>query len=166
MNNAGWKGAAELIGIAAIVASLVFVGFQIRQDRILARSELGSGTSEMVVAINDAMAEPEFAKVYAKMLDRPEDLSVDEMLQINRRLKMVHELFVRECYLWDRGVFGGCETVIRFSIPLYFGNRYAQSWWKQTERLPDLIPAWIDEEITSLDPDLERRRLEKIKAGL
>jgi hypothetical protein len=37
-----WNEIAELVGIAAIVASLVFVGLQMRQDHVFARSELGS----------------------------------------------------------------------------------------------------------------------------
>ena len=32
MTSPSWKDIAELIGIAAIVASLVFVGVQIRQE--------------------------------------------------------------------------------------------------------------------------------------
>lgn len=39
-----WNEIAELIGIAAIVASLVFVGLQMRQDHVIARSELGAGS--------------------------------------------------------------------------------------------------------------------------
>ena len=39
MNVSNWKDTAELFGIGAIVASLVFVGFQMRQDREIARAE-------------------------------------------------------------------------------------------------------------------------------
>lgn len=39
MKNAAWKTAAELTGIAAIVASLIFVGFQLRQDGQIAQAE-------------------------------------------------------------------------------------------------------------------------------
>ena len=42
MRNSNWKETAELIGIAAIVASLVFVGFQFRQEHEIARSEVWS----------------------------------------------------------------------------------------------------------------------------
>jgi len=41
MKNRNWKDTAELIGIAAIVGSLVFVGLQMRQAEELARLELG-----------------------------------------------------------------------------------------------------------------------------
>lgn len=33
MQSTNWKDIAELVGIAVIVASLVFVGMQMRQDR-------------------------------------------------------------------------------------------------------------------------------------
>ena len=39
MNKPDWKTTAELVGIAAIVASLVFVGVQLRQDRQIALAE-------------------------------------------------------------------------------------------------------------------------------
>ena len=39
MNGRNWKNTAEFIGIGAIVASLVFVGFQMRQEQEIARAE-------------------------------------------------------------------------------------------------------------------------------
>lgn len=39
MKTSDWKTVAELVGIAAIVASLVFVGEQLRQDRKIAYAE-------------------------------------------------------------------------------------------------------------------------------
>lgn len=39
MKSANWKDIAELIGIAAIVASLVFVGMQMKQSQQLALAE-------------------------------------------------------------------------------------------------------------------------------
>ena len=39
MKNANWKDVAELIGIAAIVASLIFVGLQMRQSQEIAMAE-------------------------------------------------------------------------------------------------------------------------------
>ena len=36
MKNTDWKSIAELIGIAAIVASLIFVGLQMRQSQEIA----------------------------------------------------------------------------------------------------------------------------------
>ena len=40
MQKTGWKDIAELLGIAAIVASLTFLGFQIQQDRDVALAQI------------------------------------------------------------------------------------------------------------------------------
>ena len=42
MKLSGWKDTVELIGIAAIVASLVFVGLQMRQEQKIASSQVWS----------------------------------------------------------------------------------------------------------------------------
>ncbi len=36
MNTTNWKGTAELIGFTAIVASLIFVGLQLKQSQEIA----------------------------------------------------------------------------------------------------------------------------------
>jgi hypothetical protein len=40
MKTSNWKDAAELVGILAIVASLIFVGLQLRQDQTIAGSQV------------------------------------------------------------------------------------------------------------------------------
>ena len=37
MKTGNWKDSAELVGIAAIVASLIFVGIQLRQEQRIAQ---------------------------------------------------------------------------------------------------------------------------------
>ena len=47
MNFDRWKDIAEIIGMASIVASLIFVGFQLRQNQQALEADVGFG--EMVV---------------------------------------------------------------------------------------------------------------------
>ena len=42
MKSLGWKDTVEFVGIAAIVASLVFVGLQLKQAQSIATSEMAS----------------------------------------------------------------------------------------------------------------------------
>ena len=57
MKSVNWRGAVELLGIAAIVASLVFVGLQMRQTQALAVAESAlaflSSKVEIYNGIND-----------------------------------------------------------------------------------------------------------------
>jgi len=81
LKSTNWKDIAELIGIAAIVASLIFVGLQMRQEQQIAMSQVWSDRnqlrSELAHLINDnsqiwidglnesELSEPELAKFEA-----------------------------------------------------------------------------------------------------
>ena len=167
MGEMRWRVLFETIGGVAIVASLIFVGLQIRQDQVIARSELGAGTFESYATINQVMVVPEFATLWAKTLETPKDLRVDEMLRVNGFLNLVAEAMARECYLKERGIFVECDNVIRDLIRRYFGNAYAQTWWRRSDTRPAVVlPEWVDKEISELDVTAGRTRLESIRDEL
>ena len=64
MSSANWKDAAELAGMSAIVASLVFVGLQMRQTRDIALTE--NGWSVMMGAIESRRPIYEFPDIWTK----------------------------------------------------------------------------------------------------
>ncbi len=164
MKSTNWKDVAELVGIAAIVASLVFVGLQMRQDHVLARSELGGGSFESLAALRQEMTDSEFAATYAKMLEQPEQLTTAEQLQVNAYLDAVKFLMIRECYLVERDIFTECSIFVLEYGPYFFGNSYAQAWWRlQSPRKLNFLPGWVDDEITSIDPEYNLRELRAIR---
>jgi len=57
MQKAGWKDIVELVGIAAIVASLVFVGLQMMQARDIAISDGNLANAANKVERNNAILE-------------------------------------------------------------------------------------------------------------
>jgi hypothetical protein len=167
MKSTNWKDIAELVGIAAIVASLVFVGMQMRQDRIHARAELGAGSFESLASLRLEMTGTEFSATYGKALEHPEQLTIAEKLQINGYLDAVKLLFIRECYLKEREVFTECEVIVHEYGPFFFGNRYAQSWWRlQDPQELTFLPNWVDDEIADIDAGSNLRQLKEVHEGL
>ncbi len=57
MKLAGWKELIEAVGIIAIVASLLFVGMELRQSRAIAIADGNLANAENQIAINDAINE-------------------------------------------------------------------------------------------------------------
>ena len=57
MKSSDWKGTAELFGIAAIVASLVFVGLQMRQSQSIAMSDGNLANASNKIERNIAILE-------------------------------------------------------------------------------------------------------------
>jgi hypothetical protein len=166
MRSMNWKNIAEFIGIVAIVASLLFVGLQLQQDRQLVRAELGSDANEFMALVDLGMSDPEVGRVWAKMLDSPQDLSVAEMVQVNGILRSVHVMMIRECYLMIMGVFSECRTLSRVVANNYFSNKYAQTWWKHSHKPDDYYSDIISGIITSLDASANRSLHEDVKADL
>ena len=168
MKFGSWKEIIEVFGFVAIVASLIFVGFQLRQDQLIARSELTSESFELMIELHENLLAPEFANTYAKMLDQSEALSLEEKVQLDSLLGAVRTLYIRECYLVARGIFVECDAIVRDTIEKYFGNWYGQSWWRvnrpQLTGVLGFLPDWIDEEIASLDPNTYRQNLEETAA--
>lgn len=162
-----WKEVVEAIGVISIVASLVFVGLQMKQDQEIARAQLGSETSEYVSAIYLAMASPEVSSTFTKMLNSPDKLTSDEMMQLNGLLSSVAELIFRECYLYDRGVFAECDSFIEVHGKRFFGNPYAQSWWRHS-RPPSLfgLTEEFDSVISAIDENSTKKLLETIRSEL
>ena len=162
-----WKEVIEGIGIVSIVASLVFVGLQIRQDQNLARAQLGSETSEYVSEIYLTMADREFSSTFVKMLQEPENLTSQEMVQLNGVLAAVAELIFRECYLFDRGVYAECASFIEVHGERFFGSRYAQTWWRYN-RPPSLygLTQEFDSVIEDIDENATMEMLETMRSEL
>ena len=64
MNSMNWKGIAEMFGITAIVASLIFVGLQMRQSQEIAIAETFLSILSSEIAINNSVNE--HAELWAK----------------------------------------------------------------------------------------------------
>ena len=65
--KANWKDIAELVGVAAIVASLVFVGIQMQQSHDIAASQIyQERANASVAAIMAAATNPELVSAFSK----------------------------------------------------------------------------------------------------
>jgi hypothetical protein len=157
MNKSTLKDTVELIGIAAIVASLIFVGLQLQQDRLLVRSEVGAVSLEFAATVHLAMSDPDISDPWAKMLDQPQNLTPSEILRIDGYLEAVRSVMLRECYLMAMGVFVECEAMVRGMAEKYFANEYAQTWWRNNhEPNPVGTADLINAVVTNVDPSGSR----------
>ncbi|NIU08769.1 MAG: hypothetical protein GWN81_07945 [Phycisphaerae bacterium] len=138
MNTTDWKGYAELVGIAAIVASLIFVGVQLQQDRQIAIGEALTNFAESYS--NVLLQSSEYAEILAKT--QSEDKLTDAELIVLRHLVEVQEM---NAYLQSAAIQSFSDRSIRTSELLFasFLFRYpaARAEW---ERHADDIQKYVD----------------------
>ena len=140
----------EIIGLSAVVISLVFVGLQMQQQRNLTRATLGAEGMQASQRVAQAISRQDVALAWAKMLNKAEELSPDEIVQVNSVLSMAKYLFMRECYLKEMEVFEECGYILRDQAPMYFSSPYAQSWWGKNKPPPGFGTVEIDSAISRL----------------
>ena len=167
MSSSSWKDIAEFIGIIAIVASLIFVGLELQQDRQLTRAQLGSNANEFMAQVDLSMSSPDVGLVWAKMLQSPQDLTVAEMAQVDGILRSAYTMMLRECYLVIMEVFSECQTLVGVVARNYFSNEYAQAWWRHANKPGDYDSGdVIGEIITSLDVSGNLSLHDRVKSDL
>ena len=125
MNRMKWREIAELVGIGAIVASLIFVGLQLRQDRQAAFSEIRQSSASIFADIQIAIAE--HADTLAKA-NSGEQLSESEEIALMALVFALHRQVVTDIFEGRRQ--GGTEeaAVVVFALWLH-RNPGARSIW-------------------------------------
>lgn len=79
----GWtaRGIAEVIGLAGIVGSLVFVGLEVRQNSVATRASTNAAVADAFLELNLVLASsPELARALVASVDDPEELSPEECI--------------------------------------------------------------------------------------
>ena len=117
MPKVGLKGAVELAGIAAIVASLIFVGLQIRQEQEIAivdtYGELSQSNMDLTFRIGDQM------EIWKKGLTG-DQLSEEELGVFTVQAAAVTEYYQRMFIRWTRlGPVDPRVAASKFAYALY-----------------------------------------------
>lgn len=102
LNKVDWKGTAELVGLAAIVASLIFVGLQMRQDQEIAEAQAYVDASALLIELNQYIENNK--EVWIKGLDGAE-LSLADKLTFRA---LCRANFLRKISHWERAKKTGC----------------------------------------------------------
>ena len=130
MNNNKWKGTAELAGVAAIVASLIFVGFQMQQDRKIAFAEIG--LSSAADRTEQSIELSQHAELWVKA-NNGESLSDADIFILNRSLyAMTNSLRLQGAVRKDLGQKGRVSPQL-LAIFLYENPGARKLWTLQSE---------------------------------
>ncbi len=126
MKSTNWKDIAELIGIAAIVASLIFVGLQMQQDRDMTLIQVLADQDDTQIEWTRLINEN--AELWAKGLDAAELDKLDTL----RFDSLTNAYFSKRSYLYQR-------TVISDTRP---ASQIARASAEAIASFPGLEAAW------------------------
>ncbi len=131
MKTRDWKDGAELIGIAAIVASLIFVGMQLRQDQNIAITETRSAITESSGTIATLIQADR--ETWKRGLDG-EELSAGDQIAFLAMTRAVENHFFNLHIRYRR--FGNRDPVSterRYAFALYMHPGLRQAYFQNIE---------------------------------
>lgn len=166
MTKTTLKDAAEGIGVAAIVISLIVLIVEVRQNIDLTRMQLEAEFIFATQELESHRLDPEMAIAWTKSLQNPQDLEDHEKAMLNGLLANQLQNWWLLIQMSETGLVSEqrVERAVNNQAPYYFGNTFAQDWWVletvgwQGTRLLEVV----DPVIRKQDPNFNARRLEKM----
>jgi hypothetical protein len=137
MKFTAWKESLELVGITAIVVSLVFVGFELRQSTAIARSDAYSSfSSQFLDLVTDAALDERMSRLISQVNQGalPGDFKPEDQVSI----RMYQGAAVR---VWEglfRSVQAGVlpkDALESAAKGMLINNAYFRSTWASTKQL-------------------------------
>ena len=124
----------QIIGMIGVIAGLLLITYEFRQNRQLARAELNSQQIVHMGSIHSAFRNREFAAVFQKSLELPDSLTPDEKLMMDGHFRDLINLLVRDNMMFNLGVYEDnsgfwADYVVRHGL----GTDYGRQWWSQNK---------------------------------
>ena len=105
MKSIDWKSIVEIVGIGALIVGLYFVYEELRQTSTIARANMSLEITRITIDLNAQERDPEFAQVLVRARTVPDELTPAERIQLNAYYRDVMEVYVREFYSFNLGIF-------------------------------------------------------------
>ena len=134
MKPSNWKDFAELIGITAIDASLIFVGLQMRQAEVIARSEMNASVLANRIEMHAAIIE--HPDIWERG-NKGEELEEGEATIFSRQVLIINEeayFSVQQSIIWGETETAELDAAA-FAAYLHENLGARRVWRKQEDRL-------------------------------
>jgi hypothetical protein len=145
-----WLQIASNIGI---LGGLILVGFQLQQNSEILKTQVMSDESRRVVEQEWVLIGEEGARVWAKAMERPNDLDLQEQRIMEALLWSELENWSHTRRLSTEGLVDiDWKSRVSSETSYYYGNPYGRAWWNVMRTyggLPEDLQQVIDEALES-----------------
>ena len=159
MKTMKWKSLAELMAMTAIVASLIFVGLQIRQEQVIALSEINLSLLDSQIEFNNSINDNADIWVRGNAgedLDQAERIIFEGLLD---NMAYLQRTEWRQYGAFDEDIFTRVP-VADFAVHLHRNPGARQTWETREEQIESdrasLIPGFASKFHKAVLADLKK----------
>ena len=119
----------EIGSVLALVGGLALVAAQIKQSTDITRVQLETSVTQNWRTVDSTRQSEEFARVLAKSIEQPQELTLAEFLELDAYyLGVIDQLEAVAQHLKSGYRESTLEDTFANNAQLYFGNSFAQAW--------------------------------------
>ncbi len=160
MRKRNWIDGLETFTSVSILAGLILVAYEIRQNNDFAEADAVRALTEGWDQIYSSIYETDIASIHAKSIEDPQNLTSAEILKMGAWLSLIVNQYALEFSMdyrnlgFDYGDVNGTEQSLVGAFDYFFGNRFARSWYLENR-------FWMDTEIVEImDREYEARPIQ------
>ena len=146
-----------------VVIGLVLVAVQINQDAGLTRAQLFSDATDSRREFNQGMMGSDPMRVVTKSIERPHELTLEELQVMDMYLIAAVNEVRRLELLQETGL--AADVDVEPLEHFYFGSKFAKAWYEEF-RSGETIGTSTDERIRRVDPDWVINYFDKVLGRL
>lgn len=160
----------QVVGVFAVLAGLVLVAYEVRQNSKLVGSELRAVYLTNWMEADRMRTDSEFAATWAKALESPSELTTAELVQLDGYMWGAVALLQLDQELFDVGLFDQRPQQVADSFAAFFlGSQYAQVWWennkhREFQERVDRVDRALQEISADADVSIHRRIKSQLSA--
>ena len=160
-----WLGA---LGHVAVIVGLIVVAIELHQSAAVANGELSAQFMSNWQELDRSRQEPSFAGIYAKSMEDPQDLTLEEQIRLDGYYLVVIQQMELAKMLVELKLFDSSyERILRENVRLVFTTPYSHAWWKAYSINSDPTTiAIVNDELSRIPIDAERKRFELLSTLL
>jgi hypothetical protein len=157
MNNSKLSSWLQITANVGIVAGLLLVGVQLKQNSDLLKTQLLYDESRRAVNLETLVVGEDGAEVWAKSISGAKSMSLSEQRIMEALLWSFVEQLRSTRLLAELGLLEDEEWRLRVNSEsaFYLGNEYGKAWWvnysESNASLPDDLKAEIDSRLSEVD---------------
>ena len=119
----------EVGSVLALIGGLALVAAQIKQSTDITRIQLATSVTQNWRTVDATRQSEEFARVLAKSIEQPQDLTLAEFLELDAYYLGVMDQFAALALHLESGYReSNLENTLANNAQLYFGNSFARAW--------------------------------------
>ena len=160
MRKRNWIDGLETFTLVSILAGLILVAYEIRQNNDFAEADAVRALTEGWDQIYSSIYETDIASIHAKSIEDPQNLTSAEILKMGAWLSLIVNEYSLEFSMdyrnlgYDYGDVNGTEQSLVGAFDYFFGNRFARSWYLENR-------FWIESGIVEImDREYEARPIQ------